>query len=114
MTLYLLGDCGVFGAQECALPAALTVLPAAAEVTLDGRTLTPIGKHWHIPPLSAGMHTLTADGRVIRFRVREGILCAPPLDPCCLLPTLARLLYLEKRVAALEQNAASNEVNWLK
>lgn len=115
MILYLLEGAGVLSEESEKLPVALTMIPSPKEVLLDGKPVTRFGQRCGIPDtLEAGMHTLIADGRVVTFRVREGQLCAPPLDWRCLLPTLVRLSYLEKRVAALEQRIKENEVDWLK
>lgn len=115
MILYLLEGVGVFSEESATLPAALIMMPSPKDVLLDGKPVKRSGQRYEIPAtLEAGMHTLTVDGRVVTFRVREGQLCATPLDWRCLLPTLARLSYLEKRVAALEKTFKENEVEWLK
>ena len=115
MILYLLEGTGVFSEESTTLPASLIMMPSPKEVLLDGKPARVSGQRCEIPDtLEAGMHTLIADGRVVTFRVREGQLCATPLDWRCLLPTLARFSYLEKRVAALEQRIKENEVDWLK
>lgn len=115
MILYLLDGTGVFSEESTTLPASLIMMPSPKEVLLDGKPVTRFGQRCAIPDtLEAGMHTLIADGRVVTFRVREGQLCATPLDWRCLLPMLARFSYLEKRVDALEQRIKENEVDWLK
>ena len=115
MILYLLEGAGVLSEESEKLPVALTMIPSPKEVLLDGMPVTRFGQRCEIPDtLEAGMHTLIADGRVVTFRVREGQLCATPLDWRCLLPTLARVSYLEKRIADLEKTVKENEVDWLK
>ena len=115
MILYLLEGTGVFSEESATLPTSLIMIPSPKDVLLDGKTAKRSGQRCEIPDtLEAGMHTLSVDGRVVTFRVREGQLCATPLDWRCLLPTLARVSYLEKRVAALEKTVKENEVDWLK
>ena len=115
MILYLLEGTGVFSEESATLPASLIMMPSPKDVLLDGKPARVSGQRCEIPDtLEAGMHTLIADGRVVTFRVREGQLCVTPLDWRCLLPTLARLSYLEKRISTLEKTVKENEVDWLK
>lgn len=115
MILYILEGCGVFSEECHALPVTLTVLPSPKTVMLDGLPVRLAGRRVEIPAtLKVGMHTLTVDGRAVSFRVKEGKLCTVQPDWRCLLPTLARVSYLETRVAGLEQAAKENEVDWLK
>ena len=115
MILYILEGCGVFG-EECAkLPVTLYLQPAPDSAMLDGKPLRLTGGRVEIPStIPAGMHTLTVEGRVVPFRVREGQLCATQTNWRCLLPTLARICELEKRVAEQEKTTEENQVDWLK
>lgn len=113
MTLYLLDTLGVFAEELGSLPADVTVIPAARQVALDGRPLEVAHGRIQMPMLPEGKHLLVVDGRTVAFRVQSGKLCAE-FDPMLLLPTVARLCYLEKRVKAIEKKLADSEVDWLK
>ena len=113
MTLYLFDGAGVFAEELAVLPTAVTVVPTAQQATLDGRPVAVEHGRIQIPMLAEGKHVLIADGRTVVFRVQSGKLCAE-FDPKFLLPTVARLLHLEKRVKAIEKKLADSEVDWLK
>lgn len=113
MTLYLLDTCGVFAEGFAALPASVTVIPAAEQATLDGRPVAVVHGRVQVPQLADGKHCLTVNGKSVTFRVQSGKICAE-LDASALLPTVARLLQLEKRVKAIEKKLADSEVDWLK
>ena len=113
MTLYLLDICGVFATGFAPLPADVNVIPAAEQATLDGRSVAVVHGRVQIPALSAGKHVLTVNGKSVGFVVQNGEILTE-LDPNVLLPTVARLLHLEKRIKAIEKKLADNEVDWLK
>lgn len=113
MILYLLDGVGVFDTECIMLPATVSVIPAPKTLALDGVPIACAGGRIQIPPLSEGKHLLMADGRAIMFRVQSGKFCAE-FDSKALLPTVARLCHLEKKVDELEKKISANEVNWLK